>query len=55
MKEEADMQRNTKWAAVILTLVAGMGWLLMGNSKPKNTVTEQPTAERMLAKVSNCP
>ncbi|UPK46579.1 hypothetical protein [Paenibacillus pabuli] len=51
------MQRNMKWAAVILTIAAGMGWLLMGNSKPKNNVytDQQPPAERALAKVSNAP
>lgn len=49
------MQRHTKWTAVILTIVAGMSWMLMGNSKPKNatSTSQPPAAERGLAKVSN--
>ncbi|MBR2563113.1 MAG: hypothetical protein IKE29_00640 [Paenibacillus sp.] len=51
------MQRKATWTAIVLALVAGAGWMLMGNSKPKaNTPSTRPvTTERGDVQVSNAP
>ncbi|MCP1134189.1 hypothetical protein NKT34_12875 [Paenibacillus polysaccharolyticus] len=51
------MQRKVTWAAIGLALVAGAGWMLMGNAKPKtNTPAIRPVAtERGGVQVSNAP
>ncbi|WP_434751398.1 hypothetical protein [Paenibacillus amylolyticus] len=51
------MQRKVTWTAIVLALVAGAGWVLMGNSKPKpNPPSTRPAAtERGSVQVSNVP
>ncbi|WP_145330333.1 hypothetical protein [Paenibacillus xylanexedens] len=51
------MQKKVTWAAIGLALVAGAGWMLMGNAKPKtNTPALRPAAtERENVQVSNAP
>lgn len=51
------MHNNTKWAALILTIVASVGWMLTGSAKPKSgdKPERKPPVERAMAKVSNVP